>query len=191
MARWQLYTGLRVSEVLRLTVADVFPGTGTAPPTFAPSYQLIDVVRKGRKNGYVIASTSLLEETSSYLTTQRRAQLARLARARNAVEPTALFVNRRGRAVSRNHYQQVIHQTGRTCGFRATTHLLRATFACMMLARLEQLAKRDVAINPLLIVKVLMGHEHIATTDRYLRAIAADHRVLAAVLDSILDGERV
>ncbi|MGB6605105.1 MAG: hypothetical protein WBE65_12510, partial [Steroidobacteraceae bacterium] len=42
---------------------------------------------------------------------------------------------------------------------------LRATFACMMLARLEQLAKAGAPINPLLIVKVLMGHEHIGTTD--------------------------
>lgn len=65
MARWQLYTGLRVSEVLRLTVADVFQGTAAASPTFARSYQLIDVVRKGRKNGYVIAPASLLEETAS------------------------------------------------------------------------------------------------------------------------------
>jgi len=188
MARWQLYTGLRVSEVLRLTVADVFGGTATAPPTLARPYQLIDVVRKGRKNGYVIAPASLLEETASYLSTQRRARLARLERARKAVEPAALFVNRRGRPVSKNRYQQVIHQTGRTCGFRATTHLLRATFACMMLARLEQLAKRDAAINPLLIVKVLMGHEHINTTDLYLRAISADHCVLGAVLDSMLAG---
>ena len=64
------------------------------------------------------------------------------------------------------------------CGFKATTHLLRATFACMMLARLEQLAKQGALINPLLIVKVLMGHEHIETTDRYLRAIAVDSCVL-------------
>lgn len=97
-------------------------------------------------------------------------------------------MNRRGRPVSKNRYQQVIHHAGQTCSFKATSHLLRATFACMMLARLEQLAKRDAAINPLLIVKVLMGHEHIDTTGLYLRAIAVDHCALGAVLDSILAG---
>ena len=50
--------------------------------------------------------------------------------------------------------------------------MLRATFGCWMLARLERLAKQGADINPLLIVKILMGHEHIDTTDRYLRAIA-------------------
>ena len=56
----------------------------------------------------------------------------------------------------------------------------------MMLARLEQLAKTGEPINPLLIVKVLMCHEHIETTDRYLRAIAVDTHVLANVLESLL-----
>jgi hypothetical protein len=31
-----------------------------------------------------------------------------------------------------------------------------------------------------------MGHEHIDTTDRYLRAIAVDTHVLVDVLDSLL-----
>ena len=56
----------------------------------------------------------------------------------------------------------------------------------MMLARLEQLAKGGESINPLLIVKVLMGHEHIETTDRYLRAITVDACVLGDVFDSLL-----
>ncbi len=71
-------------------------------------------------------------------------------------------------------------------GFAATTHLLRATFACTMLARLEQLAKQGTSINPLLIVKILMGHEHLETTDRYLRAVAIDVCSLGDVLDSLL-----
>jgi hypothetical protein len=59
-----------------------------------------------------------------------------------------------------------------------------------MLARLEQLAKRGAAINPLLIVKVLMAHEHIDTTDKYLRAVAIDTHVLADALETLLDGKR-
>jgi len=125
------------------------------------------------------------------VSTHRRAWLTRLTRRRSAVETPALFISSRGTPVSKNRYQQVIHRAGRACGLRATTHLLRATFACMLLARLERLAKEGAAINPLLIVKVLMGHEHIETTDRYLRAIAVDTCLLGEVLDSLSAGARV
>jgi integrase/recombinase XerD len=91
--------------------------------------------------------------------------------------------------VKKNTYQQVIHRAGVACGFKATTHLMRATFGCWLLARLEQLAKRGAAINPLLIVKILMAHEHIETTDKYLRAVAIDTHVLADVLDTLLAGK--
>ena len=46
--------------------------------------------------------------------------------------------------------------------------------------------KQGAAINPLLIVKILMGHEHIETTDRYLRAVAIDTHALSEVLDTLL-----
>ena len=36
--------------------------------------------------------------------------------------------------------------------------------------------------------KILLGHEHGETTDRYLRAIAVDACVLKRVLDTLLSG---
>ena len=59
----------------------------------------------------------------------------------------------------------------------------------MLLARLERLASEGAAINPLLVVKVLMGHERIETTDRYLRAIVVDAVVLKDVLDTLLSAD--
>jgi len=184
MARWQIYTGLRVSELLRLTVTDVSHPRRHSEPEF----QVIDIIRKGRKNGYVIASRSLLEETAGFLSGYRSAWLRRGASRGREADHSALFIGSRGTVVSKNRYQQVMQHAGAACGFKATTHLLRATFACMMLARLEQLAKSGESINPLLIVKVLMGHEHIETTDRYLRAITIDACVLGDVFDSLLSG---
>jgi integrase len=148
----------------------------------------VEVVRKGRKPGYVIAPASLLEETSGYVSAQRLGWLARAKRRKRASDAGLLFIGSLGSPVSKNRYQKVVNESGLACGFRATTHLLRATFACMMLARLEGLAKQGASLNPLLIVKVLMGHEHIETTDRYLRAIAVDTCVLSEVLDSLLTG---
>ena len=144
------------------------------------------MTRKGRKLGYVIAPASLLDETAAYLSGHRRAWLLRARRRGRSAEPAALFVNARGSPVGKNAYQRVISRTGQACGFKATTHLLRATFACMLLARLERLASEGAAINPLMVVKVLMGHERIETTDRYLRAIAVDAGTLKEVLDTLL-----
>jgi site-specific recombinase XerD len=183
MARWQLYTGLRVSELLRLSVDDV-------PKELAStaSHHTVEVMRKGRKSGYVIASASLLDETTGYRTGLRHAWLQRARHRGRPAEHRALFINARGTPVTKNAYQRVISRSGQTLGFKATSHLLRATFACMLLARLERLASQGAAINPLLIVKVLMGHERIETTDRYLRAIAVDAWVLKEVLDTLLSG---
>jgi integrase/recombinase XerD len=186
MARWELYTGLRVGELLQLGVKDILKHEAARRSVPEPAYRVIDVVRKGRKPGYVIASTTLLEETSAYLTQYRAAWLKRAARKGRAGSRSELFINRRGSSVKKNTYQQVIQRAGEACGFKATPHLLRATFGCMMLARLEQLAKRGAAINPLLIVKILMAHEHIDTTDKYLRAVAIDTHMLADVLDTLL-----
>lgn len=183
MARWQLYTGLRISELLRLSVKDV-----TRQQPSAASHHTIDVTRKGCKPGYVIAPASLLDETAGYLCGHRHAWLQRARRKGRPVEHTALFINARGAPAGKNAYQRVIRQAGQACGFKAATHLMRATFACMLLARLERLASGGAAINPLLVVKVLMGHERIETTDRYLRAIAVDACALKEVLDTLLSG---
>jgi integrase/recombinase XerD len=186
MARWQLYTGLRVSELLSLTIRDIRKHDVARRSVPALPHHIINVTRKGRKPGYVIASESLLEETTGYLCLHRSSWLQRAVRRRQAAQRSDLFLNRRGSAVKKNSYQQVIHRAGEACGFKTTTHQLRATFACMMLARLERLEKQGAAINPLLIVKILMGHEHIQTTSVYLRTISVETHILTEVLDSLL-----
>jgi integrase/recombinase XerD len=183
MARWQIYTGLRVAELLRLSIADIGKAGRDEDPTSA---RVVEVVCKGRKQGYVMASASLLDDTEVYRCQYRRAWLNRAARRRGRGDPNELFIGARGIPVKKNTYQRVLRVTGAACGFRVTSHQLRATFACMMLTRLEQLAAQGAAINPLLIVKVLLHHERIETTDRYLRAVAVDTHTLADVLDSLV-----
>ena len=183
VARWQLYTGLRVSEVLRLSINDVDKGKHDG---FAAKSRVIEVLCKGRKRGHVLASASLVDDTDMYRSQHRRAWLNRAARRARRSDAASLFISDRGTAVKKNTYQRILRKTGEACGFRATSHQLRATFACMMLARLEQLAAAGAAINPLLIVKVLLHHELIETTDRYLRAIAVDTQSLTDILDSLL-----
>jgi integrase len=159
MARWLIYTGLRVSELLRLTVHDILKHKTARRSPVAGTHHTIRLIRKGRKQGYVIASETLFTETDAYIELHRAARPHRSFR-RSSGEGE-LFVGPRGGPVRKNTYQQVVRLAAERCGFAATTHQLRATFACMMLARLEQLAKSGEPINPLLVVKVLMGHEHI------------------------------
>jgi len=187
MARWQLYTGLRVSELLRLTCNDALQHETARLSLPPPAHYLIEVMRKGRKRGHVMASTSLMEETAGFRSRHRDAWLKRATRQHRSAERGALFINNRGAAAKKNTYQRVMLRASTACGFKVTSHALRSTFACMMLARLEQLAKQGAAINPLLIVKILLGHEHIATTDRYLRAIAVETCVLSDILESLLE----
>ena len=47
----------------------------------------------------------------------------------------------------------------------------------------------DTLSSPNIVVKVLLGHEHIETTDRYLRAVAVDPCVLKDVLETLLSEE--
>ncbi|MDP9650746.1 tyrosine-type recombinase/integrase [Paraburkholderia caledonica] len=185
MGRWQLFTGLRISELLSLRVHDV-----TNCSSSSASLHTIEVTRKGRKPGYVLAPVCLLDETEAYLSGLRQAWLLRARRRGRPAETLALFVNSRGSPVGKNAYQRVINRTGQVCGFRVTTHLLRATFACILLARLQRLASEGAAINPLMIVKVLLGHEHIETTDRYLRAIAVEAFAFKQVLETLLSSAR-
>jgi site-specific recombinase XerD len=184
MARWQVYTGLRVSELLALQIEilDLVP---------SPSGIFhIPVMRKGRKEGYILAPISLIDETRMFVTTYRSAWLARRGnnhRRNTAVaDQRALFVGRSGGPVKKNTYQCAVKSAARNRGIGATTHVLRATFACTMLARLEQLAANGAAINPLLIVKILMGHQHIETTDRYLRVVAADRESIEDALVTLV-----
>ena len=184
MARWQIYTGLRVSELLRLKLSDV-----SRRPGSEDEHQYIDIVRKGRKRGFIIASKTLLDETEMYVSTYRQAR----ANAGRMAQPQGqpLFLTSRGANPSKNWYQRQISAASRACGFKATTHTLRATFACMMSARLVALALGGDHINPLQIVRDLMGHEHIETTDRYLRAIDVHQASIFEALESLdeLSGE--
>jgi len=184
MAKWQIATGLRVSELLRLKTSDVATATGRAAEK-----QLIEVVRKGRKQGYVVAPVSLLEETRAYVRLHRILWIRRVQRRRGGEEPSDLFIGRRGRPVVKNTYQRAIRMAGESCGFKVVSHALRATFACALLARLEHAARDGAAVNPLLIVKILMGHERIETTDKYLRAIVVDDCVLMDALQGLVPDE--
>jgi integrase/recombinase XerD len=51
MARWQLYTGLRVSELLRLTLHDILKHQPARRASAPATHHTVRLIRKGRKRG--------------------------------------------------------------------------------------------------------------------------------------------
>lgn len=179
IARWQLYTGMRISEALQLNLGDI--------QTKSQRRSIkIEICRKGRKHGYIIAPAPLIRATENYIATHRLAWQNRTASRRNTLNPEALFITSHGKRASKGNYQRAIRETSISLGFRCTSHTLRATFACTLLSKLESLSKSGASINPLMIVKILMGHSNIETTDRYLRAIYTDGCDVEAILEDLL-----
>ena len=64
-------------------------------------------------------------------------------------------------------------------GISGTLHWLRHTFAMVLLARLQILARDNPNLNPLKIVQVLMGHRSITTTAIYLRCVELYEREIS------------
>ncbi|WP_457355858.1 tyrosine-type recombinase/integrase [Roseateles sp. P5_D6] len=180
MVKWQAATGLRVSELLRLKTTDVVSSATDAEG------RLINVLRKGRKPGFVIAPAELLEESRAYVRLHRDLWIRRRQRKGRAGAGTELFVGPRGSPVLKNTYQRAVRVAGSSCDFAVVSHALRATFACTLLAQLEKAVRDGADLNPLFIVKVLLGHERIETTDRYLRSIVVDDCALMEAIESLI-----
>lgn len=141
-----IQTGLRISEIIGLTIADIHPGVGAH----------VYCLGKGRKE----RSTPLLPATVAVITEWI---------AENGGGPdTALFTTSTGRTLSRDaiehRIQHTINVAATSCpsliGKRVTMHTLRHTAAMRLLH-----AGVDTTI-----IALWLGHEQIVTTNIYLHA---------------------
>jgi len=151
-----LYAGLRRSEILRLSFADVNLDDGW-----------IRVVRgKGRGGGKdrtTYAAPELAALLQTYLEERRRAH-------RSSVE---FFTARRGgHGVSERTFKRIVERVRATAGIHFSLHRLRHSFVTMLL-------RRNVPIH---VVRDLAGHRDIKTTERYTRVFDADKRRYASSL---------
>lgn len=149
-------TGLRVSELTGLAVADLHLGAGAH----------VRCRGKGRKE----RCTPLRPQTVNVL----RAWVKRLV----AVNEAALFPSRRGAALSRDAVEQLVAKhvvtAARSCkslvGKNVSPHVLRHTSAMQLLA-----AGADCSV-----IALWLGHESLETTQIYLHAdLAIKERALA------------
>jgi site-specific recombinase XerD len=143
-------TGVRVSELVGLNVADVDLDEGH-----------LRVTGKGHKQRLALFGAPAARALRAYL------RSGRPALAGNRAEP-ALFLNRGGGRLSVRAVQLLVRRAGAAAGITAPTHphLLRHTFATHMLD-----GGADVRV-----VQELLGHARATTTQIYTHVTEARQR---------------
>jgi integrase/recombinase XerD len=141
-------TGLRVSELIGLNVADVDSKVGC-----------VRCIGKGDKERIVPVGKKALGMVDKYLREGRSALLQRAKAPANG----ALFINRQGRPLSRVGVWKILSAYGRRAGLRValTPHMLRHSFATHLLERGADLRS----------VQLMLGHADISTTQIYTHVV--------------------
>jgi integrase/recombinase XerD len=141
-------TGLRVSELVGLRIGDLDSKSGC-----------VRCIGKGDKERIVPVGRKALAMVDKYMQESRPA-LLRQAKVTNS---QALFVNRRGVALSRVGVWKILSAYGRRAGLRValTPHMLRHSFATHLLERGADLRS----------VQLMLGHADISTTQIYTHVV--------------------
>ncbi|MCM1521894.1 MAG: site-specific tyrosine recombinase XerD [Muribaculaceae bacterium] len=134
--------GLRVSELVNLEVSKVFPEEG-----------YLIVRGKGSKERMVPMSDNAVEEIADWMRDRNRLPI-------DPADRNILFLNRRGRRLTRQRVFQIVRTLAEEAGIRKTIspHTLRHSFATHLLEGGANLRA----------IQQMLGHESIGTTQIYL-----------------------
>lgn len=134
-------SGLRVSELTGLRLSDLFFSDG-----------VIRVIGKGNKERLIPVNRTMVRAIETYLQVRREGPIAH-------GQGEYLFLNRRGKRLSRIMVFNIVRESARKAGIakEVTPHTLRHTFATELV-----LGGADIRL-----VQEMLGHESIMTTEIY------------------------
>jgi integrase/recombinase XerD len=134
-------TGLRVSELIHLKIFDINMEAG-----------FLRTLGKGSKERLVPVGAKALDAVKEYLLYGRRLLV-------KGVNPPFLFLNGRGKALTRQGFWKIIRAYGRKASIRRkiSPHSLRHSFATHLLENGADLRS----------VQLMLGHADISTTQVY------------------------
>ncbi|MHB8319893.1 MAG: site-specific tyrosine recombinase XerD [Acidimicrobiales bacterium] len=147
-------TGARVSEVVGLNLGDVLW-----------DQELVRLYGKGSKERLVPLGSVARDSLDKWLAPTSRGTL-QVKRPRSRHDVDAVFLNARGRRLTRQGVFQIVRRYALRCGLdeRVSPHVLRHSCATHMLER-----GADIRV-----VQELLGHVSIATTQIYTK-VSAEH----------------
>jgi integrase/recombinase XerD len=147
-------TGMRISELVRLSLGDIGSDSG-----------LMKVLGKGSKERLVPVGRYAEESLERWLDHGGRTELAPRRWARRG-DAEALFINTRGGRLTRQGAWDIVARRARLAGLdgKVHPHVLRHSCATHMLGR-----GADVRV-----VQELLGHSSVATTQIYTR-VTVEH----------------
>jgi integrase/recombinase XerD len=141
-------SGLRVSELVRLRLADI---------NFDAGYLM--AFGKGRKQRLVPIGEVALAGLRAYLDTARATFISGVGKKKPKAASNALFLTRHGRAMSRQAFWKLLGRYAVAAGIRKriSPHKLRHSFATHLVERGADLRA----------VQAMLGHADIGTTEIY------------------------
>ncbi|MGH9100053.1 MAG: tyrosine-type recombinase/integrase, partial [Acidimicrobiales bacterium] len=145
-------TGARVSEAVGLNLTDLAGADG-----------LVRLYGKGSKERLVPLGSHVAEAFARWLDTGGRPVLAP-ERWQRKGDAEAVFINTRGRRLSRQGAFAIVHARGVAAGVQLAPHALRHSCATHMLVH-----GADVRV-----VQELLGHASVTTTQLYTK-VTSDH----------------
>lgn len=174
MLKWCLVTGMRRMEVAALQLADL-----PSPEELAASpdgFYRMQMLRKGGRELTVHVPVRLIEETNWFVLVERPAS--------SSIDgQNSVFLNKRGRPVSRQTLTRTFRNSADSIGSSATLHHLRHTFAVHVLSTLERKHREGEELNSIKTLQVLLGHASVMSTEIYLQAMETSSDAVMEALD--------